>query len=196
MEGARFLLGLKAEVSTRYFRMNKIGIVAGSFDPITHGHVWLIKEACALMDQLYVVIGVNTAKKAYFTPEERLALVKATLEGKLPSASYNKVKVVFLENELLINYASEIGAEYIVRGIRNTEDFNYEYQMQLVNRKINQHVRMLYLFPPPQLTEVSSSTVKGLVAFKGWEAAVSRYVHPEVVAAFKEKKAAHPTEVA
>lgn len=167
--------------------MDKIGIVAGSFDPITSGHLWLIKEACSLMDKLYVVIGVNPAKKGFFSPEERKSLIEAVLRSKLPAPMYAKVEVVFLANELLINFASEKGAQYIVRGIRSTEDFNYEYQMMLVNRKINPQVHMVYLFTPPQLAEVSSSTVKNMVGFKGWEAVVAKYVHPDVLSAFKRK---------
>lgn len=169
-----------------------IGVVAGSLDPITFGHEWLVREACSLVDKLYVVIGINAAKAKtrYFTPDESKALVESVLKARLPAEMYKKIEVVLMVNDLLINFASEVGAKYLFRGIRNTEDFNYEYQMQLVNRKINPHVHTVFLIPPPHLTEVSSSTVKGLVGFRGWEAIVSKYVHQDVLRALKAKVAA------
>ena len=164
------------------------GIVAGSFDPITHGHTWLIREACNLLERLYVVVGINPSKKYYFSSEQRRHLVEATLKSSLSEEQFAKVEVVYLENDLLINFATSIGADYIVRGIRNSEDFNYESQLRLVNRKINPSVETLFFIPPVELTEVSSSTVKGLVGFNGWEKIVSQYASPEVVSAFRDKK--------
>ncbi|MNR71357.1 Phosphopantetheine adenylyltransferase [compost metagenome] len=170
-------------------KTTKTGIVAGSFDPITSGHLWLIREALALVDELIVVVGVNPSKKYYFTSEERRELVDTVLRTKLDAPDYARVRVVFLENDLLINFAAESGATHLVRGIRNAADFDFEYQMMLVNRKINSAVHSVFVMTPPTLAEVSSSTVKGLVGLKNWEALVARYCHPAVVAAFREKLA-------
>ena len=163
------------------------GIVAGSFDPITNGHVWLIQQACTLLDKLYVVIGVNPSKKYYFSTEVRRQLVEETLAGSLTPEQYGKVEIVYLENDLLINFATQVGVQYIVRGIRDTADFAYESQLRLVNRKINPAIETLFLIPPVELTEVSSSTVKGLVGFNGWETVVAQYVSPVVMRAFGAK---------
>lgn len=165
----------------------KIGIVAGSFDPITNGHTWLIGQSAGLMHKLYVVIGVNPAKKSLFTPEERKAMVESTLRAELPPEDFAKIRLKFIENELLINFAIAKKAHYIFRGIRNTEDFNYEAQMQLVNRKLSSDVETLFMIPPRELTEVSSSTVKGLLGFKGWEDAAKGYVSESVMQALREK---------
>lgn len=167
--------------------MQKIGVVAGSFDPITVGHLWLIREAVSLMDTLYVAIGVNASKKCFFSPDERREQVRTALSASLNAEQFDKVRVVFLENELLINFAGEVGAQYLFRGIRNPTDFTYEHQMQMVNRKINPQVHTLFMMPPSHLIEVSSSAVKGLVGFKGWETIVGRYVPPCVLQALSAK---------
>ena len=165
----------------------KIGIVAGSFDPITNGHTWLISQAARIMNKVYVVIGVNPGKKSLFTPEERKLMIEQSLKVALPAEDFAKIRVRFIENELLINFAVEKKAYYIFRGIRNTEDFNYEAQMQLVNRKICPDVETFFLIGPREFTEVSSSMVKGLLGFKGWEAVAEGYVSKTVLEALKEK---------
>ena len=165
----------------------KIGIVAGSFDPITDGHTWLIGQSARLMHKLYVVIGVNPAKKSMFTPAERQAIIEETLRAELAPEDFAKIRIKFLERSLLINFAIKKKAHYIFRGIRSTEDFNYEAQMLLVNRKLSPDVETMFMIPPRELTEVSSSTVKGLVGNDGWEAAVEGYVSAPVLAALRAK---------
>ena len=162
------------------------GIVAGSFDPITNGHLWLIQRAAELVDELHVVIGVNTAKKYYFSRDERVKMVTDVLATKLSHAEYNKV-IIESHEGLLISYADSVDAQYIIRGIRDTNDFTYEHQIQMVNRKISKRVQTLYFIPPVEYTEVSSSTVKGIVGLPGWESVVDDYVAPPVMQAFKEK---------
>lgn len=166
-----------------------VGIVAGSFDPITRGHIWLIQQACRLMRRVYVVIGVNPAKSHWFTPQQRQALIEASLAEVLTPEELAKVRVKFLEKELLINFAIAKKAQYIIRGIRTTEDFNYEAQMLMVNRKISPQVETLFLLPLREHVEISSSTIKGLVGFAGWEAAVESYVSSAVMQALRERAA-------
>jgi pantetheine-phosphate adenylyltransferase len=163
-----------------------IGIVAGSFDPITKGHVWLIKKAASLVDQLNVVVGVNPTKKYYFSAEERVQQVRDVLAGELSYSVYERV-VVEPYDGLLITYAGDVGATHIIRGIRDTNDFIYERQIQLVNMKIDSSVETIYLIPPGEFTEVSSSTVKGLVGFTGWKKIVGEYVDPLIVQAFDKR---------
>lgn len=162
-----------------------VGIVAGSFDPITNGHTWVIAQAATLMNKLYVVIGVNPTKKYRFSVDQRRDLIAKTLRAELTAEQFSRIELVYLENELLINFATQVGANFIVRGIRNAEDFSYESQLRLVNRKINPAIETLFLIPPVELTEVSSSTVKGLVGFTGWESIVGQYVSPVVLEAFR-----------
>lgn len=164
--------------------MNRVGMVAGSFDPITNGHEWLIRQALDICDKVFVIVGNNPAKKYMFSGEERLDMIHRVI-GIDDS---DRFVVDYLHNDLLINVARDSGCNFLVRGIRNTEDFNYELQVQLINRKICPGIETLFLIPPRELTEVSSSTVKGLVGFNGWEDVVSTYVHPVVLTALREKR--------
>lgn len=161
--------------------MNRVGMVAGSFDPITKGHEWLIDQALVLCDHVHVIVGNNPVKKYLFSGEERKTMIEQIYTTP-------RVEVNFLNDELLINVAREYECNFLVRGIRNAEDFSYEQQVQLINRKICPEIDTVFLIPPRELTEVSSSTVKGLVGFKGWEGIVSQYVHPYVLARLQEKQ--------
>ena len=169
--------------------MHTVGVVAGSFDPITNGHAWLISEAARLVDELHVVIGVNPSKSYSFTDGQRREMVEAVVADLGLDAAC--VTVHFLKNDLLIQLAGRVGATHLVRGIRNAEDLSYEMQMALVNRRIEPDIRTVYLSPPPELSEVSSSIVKGLVGFNGWEKIVAGYVHPVVLEAFINQLKAH-----
>ncbi len=168
--------------------MQTHGVVAFSVDPITRGHEWLISEAARLVDRLDLVIGVNPSKKYMFSVDERREMVEATLADM--DLAGTPTRMHFLENDLLVHYAAKEGVTHLIRGIRNSEDFNYETQMALVNRKIAPAIKTVYMVPPPELVEVSSSVVRGLVGFTDWERIVAQYVHPAVLAAFKRKLAA------
>lgn len=167
--------------------MNKIGIVAGSFDPITRGHTWLIKQAVELVDTLHVVIGINAGKKYMFTPAERAEQVETVLRSELCFDDYSKIYIDTLKNDLLIHFAEDIKAFHIFRGIRNVGDFEYESDIQEVNRRINHKIKHVYFIPPPDLGNVSSSTIKGLIGFYSWETVVSQFAHPSIVDCFRSK---------
>lgn len=158
----------------------KIGIVAGSFDPVTKGHLWLIKEAYELLDEVYVVVATNPKKKHLFSEEIRKKFLHESLIETLGENYSDRLKIVDLGNRLVVKYAMEIGARYLLRGIRNGTDFDYEQQIQSINRKICPNVDTLYLFPPVEMTEISSSMVKGLVGVDGWEEIVQQYVSQSV----------------
>jgi pantetheine-phosphate adenylyltransferase len=163
--------------------MNRIGMVAGSFDPITNGHEWLIRQALEICDKVFVIVGNNPAKKYMFTGQERADMVHRVIGIE----DTDRIVVDFLHNDLLINVAKDSGCNFLIRGIRNSEDFNYEAQVQLINRKICSTIETLFLIPPRELSEVSSSTVKGLVGFNGWENIVSTYVDPIVLDTLKAR---------
>jgi pantetheine-phosphate adenylyltransferase len=164
----------------------KTGVVAGSFDPITNGHLWIIQEALKLVNILHVTIGHNPGKPGYFTPEERERQVRAVLSDVLPSYDYDRLWIGY-HSGFLVQYASSAGADCIIRGIRNSTDFLYEQQLQAVNAKINPSISTIYLIPPNEHLECSSSVVRGLVGFEGWEEIVSKYVHPVVLGHLERK---------
>jgi pantetheine-phosphate adenylyltransferase len=154
-------------------------VYAGSFDPITLGHQWIIQQAAPLFDQLVIAIGVNPDKRATFTVEERLGFILETTSEIATCA------VATFENKYLVDYADQIGAGYIIRGIRNESDFTYERAMRHINSDLRPEVLSVFLMPPRQLAELSSSMVKGMVGPEGWESVVQRCVAPCVFQALK-----------
>ena len=163
-----------------------ISICAGSFDPVTFGHLWLIEQAASISDKVYVAIGKNPAKHCLFPVQKRQDMLEKTLQSRLQPSLLAKIKIIQLDNELLIHVASDHGATHIVRGMRDLKDFEYEKQMQQVNHKINPIIKTCFFITPSHLSEVSSSTVKGLVGFRGWKLALGEYVHESVISAFEE----------
>lgn len=149
-------------------------VYAGSFDPITNGHLWMVERGAALFDELVVAIGVNPDKRYLFTLDERLEMLRAVTAG------FANVTVASFENLFLVHYARRVGADFILRGVRNEQDYGYERGMRYVNAEFDAGVQTVFLIPPRELVEVSSSFVKGLVGPDGWQEAIGRYV-PEPV---------------
>jgi len=145
-------------------------VYAGSFDPITLGHLWMIEQGCALFDELTVAIGVNADKRYLFSLEERMEMLREC------TARFSNVKIASFENMFLVRYAEQIGASFILRGIRNEQDYGYERGMRYVNEELDAKVKSIFLIPPRELVEVSSSFVKGLVGPAGWEQVLAKYV--------------------
>lgn len=154
-------------------------IVSGSFDPITNGHVFLVKEALALFGYVYVVVAASPAKSAgLFTAEERLDICREVF------ADTPNVLVIQLPPKvMLVDYAADIRANVIVRGLRNATDFEYEQSVDRVQRKRHVDIRTIYLLTPREYTEVSSSLVRNIYGLHGWENVVSDYVPAPVMAA-------------
>jgi pantetheine-phosphate adenylyltransferase len=147
-----------------------IGVYAGSFDPLTLGHMYMINEGAKLFDQLIVAIGINAAKSYTFTLEDRLDLLKDSVKN------IENVKIQTFENRFLIKYAEEMNCKYILRGIRNESDYEFERTMRNVNGDLNSNISTVFLMPPRQIAEVSSSFVKGLVGPQGWETVIKNFV--------------------
>jgi pantetheine-phosphate adenylyltransferase len=147
-----------------------IAVYAGTFDPVTLGHLWMIKTGADLFDKLIVAVGTNPDKKCYFSLKERILMLKESITG------YGNVTVDKYQNEFLIKYAESIGAKFILRGIRSTTDYEYEKSINYVNRSLNSEITTVFLLPPREMVEISSSTVRGLIGPKGWEEIVSKYV--------------------
>ena len=164
--------------------MHTVGLISGSFDPITNGHAWLIEEAALLVDELHVVMAVNPDKKYSFPEAQRLSLVQTVIDDlKLPCP----VKVHTLGNVLLVDFAERIGANRLIRGLRNAEDLAYERRMAQINRKLTPAIPTIYVASPAALSDLRSSSVRGLLGFEGWERIVGDHVHPAVMDALVAK---------
>ena len=164
--------------STTEFRR---AVYAGSFDPITNGHLWMIKEGSYLFDELVVAVGVNPDKRYTFSLNERLKMLKSTI-GHFPSVTIDS-----FTNKFLVHYAKEIDAGYILRGIRNVNDYSYERGIRLINSDLALEITTIFLMPPREISEVSSSLVKELIGISGWEDVAKNYVPEAVLAVLKEK---------
>lgn len=161
-----------------------IALVSGSFDPITEGHAYLLREAARLADVLHVVVGVNSSKRYYFTDEDRLRLTSGVVENLELNVPTH---VHFSRDRFLIDVAADLGVTHLVRGVRNPQDFVYEAEMAQVNRDINPDIRTAYIFAPPELAKVSSSTVRSMVGLAQWKARIRPYVHPLVLEALEKR---------
>ena len=161
-------------------------VYAGSFDPLTNGHAWVIERAVTLFDDVTIAIGVNPDKNYFLSAEERKQNITEVLSS-LDTGSA-KVDVQIIENQYLARFAHSIGASCLIRGIRSEADFSYEYAMAQANRALAPEIESIYLMPPPRLAQISSSFVKSMVGPAGWQDLVAQYV-PDPV--FKTLKAHH-----
>ncbi|MEJ5300357.1 MAG: pantetheine-phosphate adenylyltransferase [Thermodesulforhabdaceae bacterium] len=133
-----------------------LAVYPGSFDPITNGHLDLLARGLKLFDKIIIAVAVNPAKTPLFTLEERLELIKASLED-FPLK--NRVEVDAFEG-LLVDYVKKIGAKAILRGLRAVSDFEYEFQMALMNRRLNSEVETFFLMTGMRWIYISSRIIK------------------------------------
>ena len=152
----------------------RIAIYPGTFDPITNGHIDILQRACDLFDELIVAIARNPAKEPFFPLEERVAMIQEVIdEGLLPA---DRVRVEILEG-LAVEGASQHGAIALVRGLRAVSDFEYEFQMALMNRHLAPKLHTVYLMPKDGYTYLSSTLIKGVARHGG---DIKRFVPPGV----------------
>lgn len=137
-----------------------IAMYPGTFDPITNGHLDIVKRACKLFDEVYVTIMAHPTKKTLFSLEERMHLLQCAI-GDMP-----QVKVTHYTG-LSIDYCHQIGATTIVRGLRAMMDFEYEFQIAAANQYLDDEIEMCFLMTRQSLAFVSSSTVKEIASFEG-----------------------------
>lgn len=140
----------------------KKAIYPGTFDPVTYGHLDIIKRASRIFDAVIVAIAKSDRKKPLFSLEERYEMLKKAIEEE----NLKNVEVDTFDC-LLVDYAVKRGASVIVRGLRAVSDFEYEFQMALMNRKLNYMLETVFLMPSEQLTYVSSKIVKEIASFGG-----------------------------
>ncbi len=154
--------------------MENKAIYAGSFDPVTFGHLDLIKRAATIFPDLTVAVATNLEKEPLFTIDRRMDFLRRSIES-LPD-----VKVESFSG-LLIKYAESKGARVLIRGLRAVSDFEYEFQMTLTNRKLSPELETVFLMPSESFSYISSRMIKE-IAFLGGD--VSQFVPPVVVEAF------------
>jgi pantetheine-phosphate adenylyltransferase len=143
----------------------KTALYPGTFDPITFGHLDIIKRATKIVDTLYVAIATNNEKKCLFNLKERMDIVKKTINS-LPKTIKNKIKVVSF-NMLTVNYCKKINASIIIRGLRVVADFEYEFQLSGMNSKLDKNIQTIFLTADIENQAISSRMVKEIASLKG-----------------------------
>ncbi|MEJ6723261.1 MAG: pantetheine-phosphate adenylyltransferase [Akkermansiaceae bacterium] len=156
-------------------------VYAGSFDPPTNGHLWMIRKGLELFDRLVVAIGSNPGKDYTFSSEERLELLRESIP------SCERLTITKFDNRYLVDYANEVDAQFILRGIRSPQDYEYERMMRHINADMAPEIQTIFLMPPRDIAELSSSMIKGLTGPDGWEKTVRRYVPPAVFTALEAR---------
>ena len=154
-----------------------IAIYAGSFDPITRGHEDLIRRSLTFVDRLVVAVATNVAKQPLFSLEERMGFIHVSV------ADEPRIEVRAFQG-LLVDFAREVGATLSIRGLRAVADFEYEYQMALMNRHLRSELETVFMVPNIDLTYVSSSIIREVARFGG---AISNLVHPVVERALRAR---------
>ncbi len=157
--------------------MTRIAIYPGSFDPVTLGHEDIVKRCFAFADRVYVAVAINASKTPLFTLEERLDLLRTVLAG------VENVDVCHFDG-LLADFARRVGAHMVVRGLRAVSDFEYEFEMALMNRRLNVDLETVFLTPAVHLTFLRANLVREVAALGG---DVSEFVHPKVESALLRK---------
>ena len=155
----------------------RTAVYAGSFDPITRGHEDLIRRSLAFVDHIVVAVATNVSKQPLFTLEERVAFVRAAV-GDDPRIDVRQF------DGLLVDFARGIGANLIIRGLRAVADFEYEFQMALMNRHLAPALETVFMVPSLDTTYISSSLVREVARFHG---DVSGLVHPVIAEALRSK---------
>ncbi len=155
----------------------RCAIYPGSFDPITNGHLDVIERASKLFDEVIVAVTRNVEKEPLFTLEERLEMLRATV------GQHASVRIGQFDG-LLVDYALAENAHAVIRGLRAVSDFEYEFQMALMNRKLQGSVETIFLMPKEEYTYLSSRLVKEIARLGG---DVSKFVPADVARALRQK---------
>ena len=170
----------------------KHAVTAGSYDPLTLGHVWMIEKALLICDHLTILVANNPSKNHLFAMEVRKQMIEDTLKeftDVIGPEKLARISVMELDHRMTTaSMANWLNAKLSIRGIRNQTDFTYENDLALVNRSIDESVETIYLIPPREYTEVSSSLVRNLLGLYDWEMLVNRYVSNCVLTVLRNKQ--------
>ena len=140
--------------------MSKVALFPGSFDPFTIGHESIVKRALSLFDTIIIAIGYNTNKQGFFPLEERMQWIRDVFEGEA------KIKVGKYEG-LTVDFCREAGANYILRGLRTSSDFEYERAIAQMNRSMHPEIESVFLLTEPEHTHVASTIVRDIILHGG-----------------------------
>jgi pantetheine-phosphate adenylyltransferase len=139
----------------------RVAVYPGSFDPITNGHVDIIERGSRLFDRIVVAVLANEAKTPLFSAAERVQIIREVFRGR------DNVEVDTFDGGLLVDYAERKGASVIVRGLRAVSDFEYEFQMALMNRRLDHDIETVFMMPAEQYTYISSRLIKEVFGLGG-----------------------------
>ena len=155
----------------------KVAVYPGSFDPITYGHLDILHRGLRLFDTVICAIAINIEKKALFTVQERMELIRESING-------DKNVVIDSFDGLLVQYVKRVNARFVIRGLRAMSDFEYEFQMASMNRNLNCDMDTIFMMTSKDYFFVSSRTIKEVASFRG---AVKGFVPPAVEEALNRK---------
>jgi len=157
--------------------MKTLAVYPGSFDPVTNGHIDVIKRALEIFDELIVAVAHNMPKSPLFTPEERVAMLRESTKD---------IKGIVIDSfdGLAVNYLKKKGARVMIRGLRMISDFEYEFQMALTNRRLDEKIETIFMMPSPEYSYLSSKLIKEAASLG---ADLSGFVPECVVKALKTK---------
>ncbi len=158
--------------------MKKIGMYPGSFDPMTKGHMDIVRKALTIFDEVVIAVLENSAKTMLFTPDERKKMIEEIY------IKDERVRCISLGSKLTISLAEEISAQGIIRGLRAMSDFEYEFQIANINRSQNEKIESIFFTATDKFTYVSSSMVKEIALYKG---KVDEFVDPAVKKELEKK---------
>lgn len=162
----------------------RIALYAGSFDPPTNGHKWVIEQMSKNYDEGVIAIGINADKRERFSFSDRVSMLKHIAQP------YDNIRIVSFAGQYTADFADALGAQYLIRGIRNPNDLLYENDIRYINECINPNVETIFYTPPKELLQVSSTVVIGLMGCLGWEDEVRDMV-PETVMDYLIKRQNH-----
>jgi pantetheine-phosphate adenylyltransferase len=182
VRGKSFLLRLTSYFSPLTLRKDSplkrsIAICPGSFDPPTYGHLNIVERALKLFDKVIVAVAINTSKASVFTPEERVEMLKTLFKNQ------RNVEVDSFEG-LLVNYARSKKSHVILRGLRTVQDYEYELQMSLANKKMAPDIETIFMMTESAFSHISSSIIKEVIYFGG---SGKGMIHPLIEKKLKEK---------
>ena len=155
----------------------KLVVYPGTFDPVTNGHIDIVNRAAKLFDKVIVSVAINKRKTPKFSLEERLAMLKEEFAGR------DNIEVSHFEG-LLADYLHDVNASAVIRGLRAISDFEFEFQMSLMNRKLNPNVETVFLTPAQEYIHLNSTIVREVASYNG---DVTEYVPQHVLKALNKK---------
>lgn len=150
--------------------MTKIAVFPGSFSPFTIGHQSIINRSLNLFDKIIIAIGINSEKNQYFSIEERMEWLKEIY------GQHSKIEIKFYEG-LTVDFCKRENAKFIIRGLRDSHDFKFEKNIAQMNNEINNEIETIFLITPPDLSHISSSTIRDIIKNGG---DVSKFVPKQI----------------